>query len=187
MQNIALAAQDSNVDIVARVLAIVSVVIASAGIVLAWYQWRNSGPVLAADIEDVVGKERVGHPDEQWTFTVYIWNEGRMPVTVEGVAVTRLRWRWHFSWWFNWWLRLIRRDFALGNEAELREGTFPMEIPPTGYFRVKAIMDADLFDSNFLWVQAVVYSGDRRSYSSSTIRPPNHERLSRRLRTRSVR
>jgi hypothetical protein len=67
MQDIALAAQGSNVDIVARVLAIVSVVIALAGVVLAWYQWRNSGPVLAADIEYVVGKERAGHPGERWT------------------------------------------------------------------------------------------------------------------------
>ena len=169
------------------VVAIVSVVIALAGIVLAWYQWRHSGPVLAADIEDVVGKERIGHPDERWTFTVYIWNRGRTPVTVEGAVVSRLRWRWHSWWWFNWWLRLIRRNFALGNEAYPIEGAFPMEIPPTGYFRVKAVMDADLFDSNIRWVQAVVYSGDRRSYFSSTIRAPNHERLPRSLRTRPVR
>lgn len=119
----------SNVDEVARVLAIAGVVIALGSLVLTWYQWRHSGPELAARIETSVAKQRVGHQDEQWTFTIDIWNKGRMPVTVRGVTVVRLRWRWHFSWWSNWLLRLIRQDLAFGNTAHPVEGTFPKEIP----------------------------------------------------------
>ena len=105
-----------------------------------------------------------------------------MPVTVREVAVVRLRRRWHFSWWFNWWLRLIRQDFAFGDMAHPVEGTFPREIPPTGYCRAEAVMDADLFDSHIHWVQAVVWSGDLRSCLSASIRSPNREHLPRSLR-----
>jgi hypothetical protein len=53
-------------------------------------------------------------------FTVYIWNKGRMPVTVEGVAVARLRWRWHFSWWLTG---------GSGLSAEVMDRLFPRDSP----------------------------------------------------------
>jgi hypothetical protein len=163
-----LSAHASNVDIVARVIAIVSAAIALASLVLTSYQWRHSGPELAAKVEKYVRKDRVGHRDEQWTFTIDVWNKGRMPHTVRDIVVVRLRWRWHFSWWFNLWLRLIRRpDFACctsahpveGTFPSEVEGTFPKEIPPTGYLRARAVVDADLFYPHIRWVQALVVTG----------------------------
>lgn len=190
MQNIALSAHASNVDIVARVIAIVSVAIASAGLALTLYQWRHAGPELASKIEKYVGKDRVGHQDEQWTFTIDVWNKGRMPATVRDIFVVRLRWRWHFSWWLSRWLRLIHRDFAFGNSAHPVEGTFPnevegtfpKEIPPTSYLRARTVVDADLFGPHIRWVQAVIFTGDMRISRSATIPAPNHARLPRSLR-----
>ena len=190
MQNIALSAHASNVDIVARVIAIVGVAIALAGLVLGSYQWRHSGPELAAKIEAYVGKDRVGHQDEQWTFTIDVWNKGRMSATVRDILVVRLRRRWHFSWWLSWWLRLIRRDFAFGTTARPVEGTFPnevkgtfpKEIPPTGYLRARTVVDADLFEPHIRWVQAVVLTGDMHYSRSASIPAPNHARLPRGLR-----
>ena len=191
MQSIAVSIHESGVDIVARIVAIAGVVIASGSLLLTWHQWRHSGPDLDTGVEAYVDKERVGRRDEQWIFTVDIWNKGRMPATVRDVIVVRLRWRWHFSWWFNWWLRLIHRNSVFGNEAlrvtggafpDEDEGTFPRQVAPTGYLRVRAVMDADLFKPSIHWVQAVIRRGDIRTSYSKSIPSPNHECLPRSVR-----
>jgi len=185
MQNIALSAHSSSVDIVARLIAIVGVIIALTSLVFTWYQWRHSGPQLAAQLERKPEKRRVGHPEERWTFTVQVWNKGRMPATVRSITVVYLRWRWHFSVWFHWWLRLIRRDSVTGTAANQIAGEpfqpgreiFPREIAPTSYLEAKATIDASQFPSDTRWMQVVVLTGDMRSIRSPSIRPANCERM----------
>jgi hypothetical protein len=194
VHNLAVSAHASSVDIVARTTAIAAVILALGSLLLTWYQWQHSGAELEAKIEAYVDKQRTGHPDEEWTFTVDVWNKGRMPATVRGVTVVRLHRRWQMTRWISWWFRLIHQGYAFGNEAypvegdSLREvkGEFPKEIPPTGYLRARAVMDADLFHRDIRWVRAYIQRGDMRSSCSACVRSPNRIRLPRGIRTISA-
>jgi hypothetical protein len=180
MQAIA-SAPTSNVDVVARVIAIAGLGVATASLILTWYLWHRSGPALDARVDRYVGSsKREGF--EKRIFTVDVTNVGRMPATVRSVSVARLPTRWQFSWWLKFPLRLLKRDWVIATDAHLLEGDFPQEIPPTGYLRARAEIDADLFIPSDRWVQVIIERGDGKAAFAKPVRAPRHERLPRELR-----
>lgn len=185
MQVIA-SASASNVDVVARVIAIAGLGVATASLILTWYLWQRSGPALDARVDRYVGRsERRGF--EKLVFTLDVTNVGRMPATVRSVSVARLPIRWQFSWWLKWPLRLLKRDWVIATDAHLLEGDFPQEIPPTGYLRVRAEIDADLFSSSDRWIQVIIERGDGKAAFAKPVRSPGHGRLPRELRKAQAR
>jgi hypothetical protein len=179
-------ASASNVDVVARVIAIAGLGVATASLILTWYLWRRSGPALDARVDRYVGRsERSGF--EKLVFTVDVTNVGRMPATVRSVSVAHLPTRWQFSWWLKWPLRLLKRNWVIATLADPLEGNFPQEIPPTGYLRVRAEIDADLFSPSDRWVQVIIERGDGKATFAKPVRAPGHERLPRELRNAQAR
>jgi hypothetical protein len=189
------AAQVSHVDILARGLAFASLAVAIASLLLTRHLWKRSGGELTATLVGHVASRYSGHPYERVIFSVDVINTGRMVAAVRGVVVIRLTTRWGHVRWLRWWYRLTRRDWAMGNEAypveegddEVREpreieSRYPREILPTGYLKVRALMDADLIEPRHRWAQAVVFRGDNRASYSRPIPMPETS-LNRRRRT----
>jgi hypothetical protein len=188
----------SNVDILARGLAFAGLAVAIASLLLTWHLWKRSGGELTATLVGNVDPRYIDHINERVVFSVDVINTGRMVATVRGVLVVRLSTRWGHVRWLRWWYRLTRRDWAIGSEAypveegdEVRdsreiESRYPKEIPPTGYFNVRAFMDADLVTSRHRWAQAVVFRGDNRASYSRPIPMPETSRNRRRRTVRDL-
>jgi hypothetical protein len=149
-----LAAGGSNVDVVARVVGVVGLVVAIGSAVLTWYLWRRSGPEIVVLLKRIAGDPR-GLKVE-----VEVINSGRMPVVIRDVQLR--------------WTRRGGRSAAraagalyVGHARSLdpASGQYPVTIEPTG-FMLAVLIPFDEYDSGLEKMWGVAVRGDGRTYSS---------------------
>jgi hypothetical protein len=145
----ALAASGSQVDAVARVLAIAGLGVAIVSVALNGYQWRRSGPALKVRINwrrvKAEGDDRRSAESE--LDGAMVMNSGRMPAVVVLALLLPVKGGWERSW-----------------ELKPAEGEFPVTIPPTGFCHL--ILAGDDGPSPEEGFRAVAVRGDGRRFRS---------------------
>lgn len=162
-----LASGGSQVDVVARWLAVAGIIIALGSAVLTWQLWRRSGPGITvllrfdwSEWEEEGGP--VGSPFTQaveaegspvgspFIQAVEVVNSGRMPAVIREVRLV-------FSW------RVWKHDRFVKLEPAV--GGFPVAVPPTGFIRAVFPRDQAWPEAGeWIWAEAI--RGDGRRYKS---------------------
>jgi hypothetical protein len=146
----------SSVDVTARVIAIIGLVLSVAGMALTWYLWQRSGPRLGVTCFAKI---------DTGSIRINIVNKGRLPATIRAVELHDYM------------------VFQAGNSkgviarwaipAQPIDGPFPRSIAPTEYIEIdveaKEALDKAA-GSQAVTVQALVQRGDNRWLRSKPVK-----------------
>jgi hypothetical protein len=160
-----LAAAGPQVDVLARIVAVTSLIVAVVSVVLTWYLWRRSGPEIVVLLKDNHGMEWTGMGPIAGAEVV---NSGRMPAVIREV---KLRWTQSQTKLD----RLLIGKWPGPSESTLESpnGKWPVTIEPTG-FMVAAFAGRDEAGSRWIGkVWGVAIRGDGRTYTSRRITVPS--------------
>jgi len=93
----------SLVDVVARWLATVGLVVAIASLLLTWRLWKRSGAELTASLTGLYLKgNKYNRTLDKIVFKIDIVNRGRMAAMIHGATVIYMNTRWRGGPWLNW-------------------------------------------------------------------------------------
>jgi hypothetical protein len=161
----ALAAAGSQADVLARVVAVTSLIVAVVSAVLTWYLWRRSGPEIVVLLKDNHGMEWTGRGS---IAGVEVVNSGRMPAVIREVKLCWTQSQTKLD-------RLLIGKWPGPYESTLDSpyGKWPATIEPTGFI-VAAFTGRDEAGSRWIgkaW--GVAIRGDGRTYISRRITAPS--------------
>ncbi len=150
-----LAADGSNVDVLARIVGVAGLVVGVGSASLTWYLWNRSGPALKVRVHlfPSQGAARGAPAELQWEAAgAIITNPGRMPAVVASAFLIPKN------------LRQPAGEIYL---LKPEEGEFPVTLEPTGY--CIAVLANDRRPRIGMPVRALAMRGDGRRFRSKAM------------------